>query len=226
MQNNIAIKEKSLKHWWEMLSDYVWELFLANLLYLLCLLPAYAFIILFFLFNAWAFLIAGMVFLLPLGPAMLALHSLTQQIVSGILRSELTRFIASFKLHWKRGLLLSTTQIIACLLILVPAHFALITNSANKLPILACTAVAAMLLIFMYPHFCTLLIEGEHGDLLRKTANRALGGGKKNFLLSLLHVAWFFVCLLFPYGAVLAMLIALPTVLRLGTAYILIDNLQ
>lgn len=209
-----------------MLSDYVWELFLANLLYLLCLLPAYAFIILFFLFNAWAFLIAGMILLLPLGPAMLALHSLTQQIVTGILRSELTRFIASFKLYWKRGLILSTTQIIACIFILVPAHFALITNSTIKLSILGCTAVAAMLLIFMYPHFCTLLIEGEHDDLLRKTASLALGGGKKNFVLSLLYTAWFFVCLVFPYGAMLAMLIALPTILRLGTAYILLDNLH
>ncbi len=217
-------QEKSFLGWWARLTDYSWELFKTNLGYLPVVLPAYVCIVIFFIFNAWLFLLAWLMLLIPVGPAMLALYEVTDKVAAGCARAELPRFFPTYRKHWRRGLALSFALIVVGIVVVYPAYFALVTNSAMKAVIMACAMAAALLLCSLLPHLSSLLISGERGGLLQKSAVNALRGGKASFFAGLLQAVWLLACMAYPYVAVFAILLGMPAVVRMTASYILLND--
>ncbi len=217
-------QEKSFLGWWARLTDYSWELFKTNLGYLPMVLTAYACIVIFFIFNAWLFFLVGLAFLIPVGPAMLALYEVTVKVAAGCARNELPRFFPTCRKHWRRGLTLSIVLIVVGVVVVSPVYFALVTNSAVKIVIMVCAMTAMLLLFSIMPHLSSFLITKERGRLLQKSILAALRGGKASFFAGLLLMAWVFACLVYPYVAIFAVLLGMPAVVRMTASYILLGN--
>ncbi len=225
-QDEKTPRKKSFLGWWARLTDYCWELFKANLGYLLFALPAYVCIVVFGIFNAWLFLLAGVALLIPAGPALLALYEVTAEVSAGRARNELPRFFAAYRKRWRRGLALSFALIAVGVVVLYPVYFALVTNSAMKMVMMACAMSAVLLLCSILPHLLALMISGERGGLLQKSVACALRGGKASFFAGLLQTVWLFACVAYPYVAVFAILLGMPAVVRMTASYILWEGLD
>jgi hypothetical protein len=160
-------QEKSFRRWWDRLTEHSWQLFKANLCYLPFVLPAYVCIVVFFIFNAWLFFLAGLILIIPVGPAMLTLYEVTVNIAAGRPRDELPRFFSAYRIRWRHGLVLSFVLLAACVIVVYPVYFALVTNSEMKVMIVACAVTAALLLCSLLPHYSSLVISKERSGLLR-----------------------------------------------------------
>jgi hypothetical protein len=214
-------QEKSFLVWWARLTDYCWELFRYNLWYLLFALPSFLCILIFLVFNAHLFLLAGLILLIPAGPAMLTLYEAATKIAAGELRTVLPRFFSTYKRHCRPGFAFSFALVIIVLVTLYPVYFVLVTNSVMKIAIMICASMAVLLLCCLLPHIVHFLISGEHHGVLKKAVIRALRGGKASFFAGLLQATWLFCCMIYPYVAVFAALLGIPAVIRMTVMYIL-----
>jgi len=126
-------QEKSFLVWWARLTDYCWELFKYNLWYLLFALPSFLCMLIFLVFSAHLFLLAGLILLIPAGPAMLTLYEAATKIAAGELRTVLPRFFSTYKRHCRPGFAFSFALAIIVLVTLYPVYFVLVTSSVMKI---------------------------------------------------------------------------------------------
>ena len=211
---------KSFLGWWDILTDYCWELFKYNLWYLLFTLPSFLCMLMFLFFNAYLFLIVALLLFVPVGPAMLVLYEATAKIAAGELRTALPHFFSTCKKHYRHGFAFSIVLGIIGLVTMYPVYFSLIINSAMKIVIMICAGITMLLLCILLPYIARFLMSGECKGVLKKAVIRALIGGKASFLAGLLQATWFFICIVYPYVAFFAALLGMPAVIRMTTSYI------
>lgn len=214
-------QKKSFLGWWGHLTDYVWELFKYNLCFLLFVLPSFLCLFIFLVFNAQLFLIAGLILLIPAGPAILAIFETTSKIATGGLRSVLPRFFYIYKKHWRSGFVFGLLLAILVLIVLYPFYFAVVTNSVMKPAIMICATIPVLFSCCLLPHIAYFIISGEHHGVLKKSIMRALHGGKASFFAGLLQAVWLFSCIIYPYISFFAALLGMSAIICMTAMYIL-----
>lgn len=219
--NNFQTQEKSILVWWGRLTDYCWELFRYNLCYLLFALPPFLCMFIFFVFNAHLFLIAGLILLIPAGPAILTLYEAVNKIANSELRTDLPRFFYTYKRYCRTGLSFGFVLAVIILIVMYPIYYSVVTYSVMKTAIMICVTIPILFLCCFLPHIAHFLKSDEHNGVLKKAVIRALCGGKASFLAGLLQAIWLFCCIAFPYIAVFAALLGMPAVIRMTVMYIL-----
>lgn len=205
-----------------MADNYGW-LWKNNLLYLLCIAPSVICGFLFFSFHAYLFLALSLLFLIFLGPAVLAVQKVALDAALEEPSVIRMRFFNACRKYLRRGMLFGLLLAVAMVLIGLPVYFALAINSsvlplvvfACCLPLLLWNSCSSQLLTMLCSYD-----KVNWAQLLREIFEP----GIMSAVFGVIKLLWIFLFFFTPTFAASLALLGAPAIIRFSILYYLYNQ--